>query len=58
LIDYQATNPINVVNAELASKQAALANYLATGQKVSLLIQDAAVYSSSSLSKKQTAPWN
>ena len=41
LIDYQAVNPINVVTAELASKQAALANYLATGQKVSLLIQDA-----------------
>ena len=41
LIDYQATNPINVVTAELSSKQAALANYLATGQKVSLLIQDA-----------------
>ena len=41
LIDYQARNLINVVNTQLASKQAALANYLAIGQKISLLIQDA-----------------
>ena len=41
LIDFQAHNPLNVVNAQLAAKQAALASDLAMGQKIALLIEDA-----------------
>ena len=41
LIDFQAQNPINVVNAQLASKQKALSDYLAADHTISLIIQDA-----------------
>ncbi len=41
LIDYQARNPINVVNARLASRQTALSDYLAADHTISLIIQDA-----------------
>ena len=41
LIDYQATNPINLVDARLSSRQTALANYLAAEQSLTSIIQDA-----------------
>ena len=41
LIDFQARNPINVVNAQLSSKLTALTDYLAADRTISLIIQDA-----------------
>jgi uncharacterized protein involved in exopolysaccharide biosynthesis len=41
LIDFQAHNPLNLLNAQLAARQAALASDLAMEQKIALLIQDA-----------------
>ncbi len=41
LIDFQAHNPLNLLNAQLAAKQAALASDLAMGQRIALLIEDA-----------------
>ncbi len=41
LIDYQAHNPLNLINAQLAAQQAALASDLSMQQKIELLIQDA-----------------
>ena len=41
LIDFQARNPINVVNAQLSSKLTALTNYLAADRTMSLITQDA-----------------
>jgi len=41
LIDFQARNPINVVEAQLESKQMALSDYLAADRTISLIIQDA-----------------
>jgi len=41
LIDFQARNPINVVNVQLTSKLTALTDYLAADRTISLIIQDA-----------------
>jgi uncharacterized protein involved in exopolysaccharide biosynthesis len=41
LIDFQARNPINVVSAQLSSKQSSLSNYLAADHSITLIIQDA-----------------
>jgi len=41
LIDFQAHNPLNLINAQLAAKQAALAGDLAMDQRIAVLIQDA-----------------
>ena len=41
LIDYQGRNPGAVIDAQLASKQAALTNYLSNNRTITLIIQDA-----------------
>jgi uncharacterized protein involved in exopolysaccharide biosynthesis len=41
LVDYQARNPLNLVTAQLNSKQADLTNYLTATQTIALVIQDA-----------------
>ena len=41
LVDYQATNPINIVTAQLNSKQAELSDYLAAQRTIALIVQDA-----------------
>ncbi len=41
LVDYQAQNPLNLVTAQLNSKQAEFASYLAANQTITLVIQDA-----------------
>jgi uncharacterized protein involved in exopolysaccharide biosynthesis len=41
LVDYQARNPLNLVTAQLDSKQAQLADYLTAAQTITLVIQDA-----------------
>lgn len=41
LIDFQAHNPLNLIDAQLAAKQAALASDLAMNQKIALLVEDA-----------------
>lgn len=41
LVDYQARNPLNLVTAQLNSKQSELTNYLTAAQKITLVVQDA-----------------
>ena len=41
LIDYQARNPVNVINAPLAANKTAFSDFLRAGQGVTLIIQDA-----------------
>jgi uncharacterized protein involved in exopolysaccharide biosynthesis len=41
LIDYQARNPINIVGAQLAAKQATLSSYYNALQTIPLIVQDA-----------------
>jgi succinoglycan biosynthesis transport protein ExoP len=41
LVDYQAKNPLNLVTAQLNSKQAEFGSYLAANRTITLVIQDA-----------------
>jgi uncharacterized protein involved in exopolysaccharide biosynthesis len=41
LVDYQAINPLNLVTAQLNSKQAELTSYLTATQTIALVMQDA-----------------
>ena len=41
LVDYQAKNPLNLVTAQLSSKQAEFGSYLAANRTITLVIQDA-----------------
>ena len=41
LVDYQAKNPLNLVTAQLSSKQAEFGSYLAANRTITLVVQDA-----------------
>jgi len=41
LVDFQARNPLNAINAELDAKQSALASYFAAQQSITAITQDA-----------------